>query len=190
MKKNIIVIGGYPGSGKSSVKSILAERLGYKAFSAGDFTRHLAEERGMTLEAFNEYVAEHGEEIDHLIDEEQKRIEAEDSEYIVDAHVGFHFIPSGFKVFLYTPIETSAKRIFNDKDAEIRIKSGDIMDSYEEALERTQKRVDNHKVRYQKHYGVDVYDEKHFDLVIDTSELTPPVVADMIEEAFNTWLKS
>lgn len=187
MKKDIIVLGGYPGSGKSTVRKILAEKLGYKSFSAGDFSRKLAQERGMTLEALNEYIATQGEELDHLIDEEQKRIEAEENEYVVDAHVGFHFIPSGFKVFLMIPIETSAKRIFEDRNAAIRVNSGDSMGSYEEALVRTKKRIENHKLRYKKHYGINVYDISQFDLVIDNSNMHAEEVAQEIIEAFGRW---
>ncbi len=187
MKKDIIVIGGYPGSGKSTVRKILAEKLGYKSFSAGDFSRQLAQERGMTLEELNEYIAKEGEELDHLIDEEQKRIEKEENEYVVDAHIGFHFIPSGFKVFLMIPIETSAKRIYEDRNASIRVKSGDSMASYEEALERTKKRIENHKLRYMKHYGINVYDVSQFDLVIDNSDMKAEEVAQEIIAAFNVW---
>jgi len=186
-KKDIIVLGGYPGSGKSTVRKILADKLGYKSFSAGDFSRKLAQTRGLTLEELNEYIVTEGEELDHLIDEEQKRIEREENEYVVDAHIGFYFIPSGFKVFLMTPIETSAKRIFEDRNATIRVNSGDSMQSYEEALERTKKRIDNHKLRYKKHYGINVYDISQFDLVIDNSDMEPEDVAGEIITAFNQW---
>ena len=186
-KKDIIVLGGYPGSGKSTVRKILAEKLGYQSFSAEDFSRKLAEDRGMSIEELNEYIATKGEELDHLIDEEQQRIEKEENEYVVDAHIGFHFIPSGFKVFLMIPIETSAERIFADRDAEVRVKSGDSMGSYEEALERTKKRIENHKMRYKKHYGINVYDVSQFDLVIDNSDMEAEEVATEIIAAFEKW---
>lgn len=187
VKKDIIVLGGYPGSGKSTVRKILADKLSYKSFSAGDFSRKLAQARGLTLEELNEYIVTEGEELDHLIDEEQKRIEREENRYVVDAHIGFHFIPSGFKVFLMIPIETSAKRIFEDRNASIRVNSGDSMQSYEEALERTKKRIENHKLRYKKHYGINVYDISQFDMVIDNSDMKPEEVAEDIITAFNQW---
>ena len=186
-KKDIIVIGGYPGSGKSTVKKILAEKLGYKSFSAGDFCRELAQKEGLSLEEFNDKIATSGENFDHIIDAEQKRIEAQENEYVVDAHIGFHFIPSGFKVFLMIPIETSAERIYNDREAEVRVNSGDSMQSYEEALERTKKRIENHKLRYKKHYDVNVYDVSQFDLVIDNSNMDAEEVAEEIIAAFNKW---
>jgi len=186
-KKDIIVLGGYPGSGKSTVKKILAEKLGYKSFSAGDFSRELAQKKGMSLEELNEYIVTEGEELDHLIDEEQQRIEKEENNYVVDAHIGFHFIPSGFKVFLMIPVETSAERIFNDREAPVRVNSGDSMQSYEESLERTKKRIENHKLRYKKHYGINVYDISQFDLIIDNSEMKAEAVAGVIIAAFNKW---
>jgi len=186
-KKDIIVLGGYPGSGKSTVKKILAEKLGYKSFSAGDFSRELAQKKGMSLEELNKYIVTEGEELDHLIDEEQQRIEKEENNYVVDAHIGFHFIPSGFKVFLMIPVETSAERIFNDREAPVRVNSGDSMQSYEESLERTKKRIENHKLRYKKHYGINVYDISQFDLIIDNSEMKAEAVAGEIIAAFNKW---
>jgi len=85
------------------------------------------------------------------------------------------------------PVETSAERIFNDREAPVRVNSGDSMQSYEESLERTKKRIENHKLRYKKHYGINVYDISQFDLIIDNSEMKAEAVAGEIIAAFNKW---
>ena len=189
VKKHIITLGGLPGSGKSTVRNELAEQLGYKSFYTGGYARELAEEHGITLEEFNEKVASDSS-LDELIDTEQKRISEEEDKYVVDAHIGFHFIPNSFKVFLTVPIEVSADRIFNDSDSRIRQRSGDLMSSYEEALVKTQKRIENHQYRYKKHYGIDVYDPAQFDLVIDTSNRTPDQVVEEILSRYIQWIKA
>lgn len=187
MKKHIIILGGYPGSGKSTVRTILAEKLGYKTFSTGDFARKLAIEMGMTLEAFNEMVAE-TKSFDEKIDAELMRIEAEEDNYVVDSHLAFHFIPSGFSVYLDISLQTSAERVFNDNKSDLRIKSGDVMETLEEALLRTEKRIKNHEERYLRHYEVDPYIPSQFDMTIDAERETQDVIAEQIVEAYEAWL--
>lgn len=186
-KKHIIILGGYPGSGKSTIKRLLAERLNYRTFSTGDFVRDLASSRGMTLEEFNEVIAQ-TKDIDLLIDDELERIEAEEDFYVVDSHLAFHFIPSGFSVYLDISLDESARRIFNDREAEMRIKSGDIMNTYEEAKHRTQKRIENHKERYHRHYGVDPYLPSQYSLVINSEAHTPEEIAEQIFYAYTEWI--
>jgi len=187
MKKQIITLGGLPGSGKSTTKRLLAERLNFTPFSTGDFVRTLAKERGMTLEEFNEVVAE-DKSLDELIDTEHQRIEKDADEMVIDSHLGFHFVPSAFHVYLHISPDTSAARVFNDRDSDIRKQSGDSMVTLEEARARTQKRIDNHLKRYQKHYGINPYDVSKYDLVINTEHTKPEEVADIIVKKFNEWL--
>ncbi len=186
-KKHIIILGGYPGSGKSTLRGILSERLGYKKFSTGDFMRSLAIERGMTLEAFNEVVAT-TKAFDEQTDAELLRIEREEDNYVVDSHLAFHFVPSGFSVFLDISLETAAHRIFGDKDSLIRIQSGDTMETLEEAFERTKKRIDNHEDRYMRHYGITPYDKSQYDFVLNAETETQVELADHIINAYEKWL--
>jgi cytidylate kinase len=188
-KKHIIVLGGLPGSGKSTTVGVIAERLGYDTFSTGDFTREMAIERGLTLEAFNEECARSGD-IDHTIDAELKKIEGSKDKMVVDSHLAFHFIPSSFKVFLDISFEQSGKRIFNDSTSAIRKRSGDTMETLEEAYERTQKRIENHKERYRRLYGLDPYDASQFDLIVDATRDTPEDIATMVIDAYNAWLNT
>jgi predicted cytidylate kinase len=188
-KKHIVTLGGPPGSGKSTVGRLLAEKLDYASFSTGNFARSIAIEQGLTLEVFNELVAEDGS-LDEKIDHEQQRIEAEGDRYIIDAHLGFYFVPSSFKVYLDITPEESAHRIFNDRDATLRKASGDTMATYEEALERTKKRTENHLARYKEHYGINPYDTTQYDLVIDSTSKQPAEIAEEILTAYNRWLEA
>ena len=127
-------------------------------------------------------------ELDLLIDAELERIEAEEDEYVIDSHLAFHFVPSGFSVFLNISLDVSAQRIFNDRERESRKKSGDIMDTLEEAKRRTKKRIDNHQERYMRHYGIDPYIPTQYDLSIETEHYAPEDIATAVEEAFRAWL--
>jgi predicted cytidylate kinase len=187
-KKHIITIGGLPGSGKSTAKAILAKELGWKTFSTGDFMRNMALQRGISFDEFNALIAK-DKTIDEAIDAEQIRIGKEENNYIIDAHIGFHFIPNSFKVFLTLPITISAQRIFNDSEKETRKSIGDTMASVTEAQTRIQVRIDNHNDRYMRHYNVSPYNTASYDLVIDTQSYPPEEVAQLIIEAYNTWLQ-
>ena len=48
----IVTIGGLPGSGKTTVAKILAEKLRLEYVNAGDIFRNLAAKKGLTLEEF------------------------------------------------------------------------------------------------------------------------------------------
>ncbi|MCX6741353.1 MAG: AAA family ATPase, partial [Candidatus Parcubacteria bacterium] len=45
----IITLSGKPGSGKTTVAKILAEKLGYKFYSTGDLRGQMAMKRGLTI---------------------------------------------------------------------------------------------------------------------------------------------
>lgn len=187
-KKHIVVLGGYPGSGKSTVKRLLAEQLGYKTFSTGDYVRELATKRGMTLEEFNEAIAQ-SKDMDLLIDAKLEHIEAEEDHYVIDSHLAFYFVPSGFSVYLDISLETSAERVYADRTATVRVKSGDSMTSLEEARERTHKRIENHRDRYWRHYGIDPYIPTQYNFVINSEILSPKLITEKIQTEFTQWLK-
>jgi predicted cytidylate kinase len=187
MKKRIITLGGLPGSGKSTVKRILAERLGYKMLSTGDFVREMAHARNLTLEELNELIIR-DKSLDEEIDARLIELEEHGDQYVVDSHLAFHFIPSGFSVLLSVSEETSAVRIFEDAHSPTRIKSGDTMQTLEEARERTRRRIANHVERYQEHYGVHPYKADAYDLCVDTEQCTPEEAAERIIAAYRAWL--
>ncbi|MDD4520279.1 MAG: hypothetical protein PHI50_05340, partial [Alphaproteobacteria bacterium] len=79
----------------------------------------------------------------------------------------------------------AAKRVFNDdtRKNETRL-------SLEETLLNLRKRRQSEVERFKKYYRVDIEDAAHFNLVIDTSFLSPEEVADKIITAFNAYKKA
>ncbi len=187
MKKHIISLGGLPGSGKSTVRGLLAMALGYQTTSTGDFMRSMALARGISFDDFNALIAT-DKSIDLEIDAKLQDIEATGDTMIIDSHLAFYFVPSSLKVFLNISLETSARRIYKDGDRESRKSVGDTMDSVEEAMQRIQARIDNHNDRYMRHYGISPYDQSQYDLVIETENQTPEAVTGQILQAYQIWL--
>jgi len=186
MKKDIISLGGLPGSGKSTVKALLAEEFGWSSFSTGDFMRQMALDRGVSFDEFNAQIA-NDKSIDEQIDAALIRIEQTENTLIIDSHLAFHFVPSSFKVFLNISLDVSAKRIFSDGEKETRKSVGDVMSSLEEAKARIKARIDNHNDRYMRFYSISPYDITKYDLVIDTENQTPAEVAALVSQGFNQW---
>ena len=188
MKKRIITLGGLPGSGKTTIRKMLAEQLGYKTFSTGEFVRNMAAENKVSLEEFNRHMVE-DRSIDIFIDEKLKGLNESDEAYIVDAHLAFHFIPNGFSAYLKISPEKAAERIFKDAHSAARIRSGEVMETLDAAKKHTDWRIQNNIERYEKLYGINPYDESQYDFCVDSENKEADKVASIIIEAYQKWLE-
>jgi predicted cytidylate kinase len=161
----VVTISGRPGSGKSVVASKVAQALNLRHVSAGDFMRQMAAERGMSILELSR-VAEEGDEIDREIDARTMRLAEQGGDFVMDARLGWHFIPDSIKVFLEVDPLVAAHRIF-----EARRRSEVENVTLEETQRAVQDRTESERRRYLDYYGVDYGDHANYDLVIDTSEL-------------------
>ena len=170
----IITIAGKPGSGKSTVASALAARLGLDHVSAGDFMREMAAERGVSVLEFSA-LAERDSAIDQAVDRRSRTLGQERDGFIIDARLAWHFIPHSVKVFLDVPVEVAAARIFNAQ----RGSEAENVD-LETTLANIERRTESEAQRYRDYYGIDSMDHANFDLVVDTAEMTVDEVVDAI----------
>jgi cytidylate kinase len=161
-----ITVSGRPGSGKSTVAKELAEKLGLRHFSSGQFQRDLAKEKGVSpLELAK--MAEKDPEIDKKTDSWVETIGEADDHFVMDSRLGFNFIPDSIKVFLDVTDDEAARRVFHDLRPEEKenISQG-------ATYEGIKKREESEKKRYQEYYGIDYTDPDNYDLVIDTTSIT------------------
>lgn len=173
----IITISGLPGSGKSTIGKMLAQKLGYKFYSMGDLRGKMAMDRGLTIDELNA-LGEKEDWTDRQADEYQEKLGKAEDNFIVDGRISFHFIPHSFKVFLDVDLKEAAKRVFaNQRPDEAQAKN------VEELASRMRARADQDDLRYKKYYGITFRDKKAFDLVIDTTDLTPAEILDRIWQA-------
>ena len=93
----IITISGSPGSGKSTVRDLLAQKLNLKRYSTGDFMRQLATKSGVSLEEFGK-MAQQDSSIDKQLDDRQVKLGREEDNFIIDGRLSFHFIPNSIKI--------------------------------------------------------------------------------------------
>ncbi|RJQ19435.1 hypothetical protein C4580_05150 [Candidatus Woesearchaeota archaeon] len=163
----IITITGKPGSGKSTVGKEVAKALGYRFFSAGDLRGEIAMRRGLTIDELNE-IGKKEAWTDKECDDLLKKMGKEEDNIVFDSRLAWHFIPKSFKVFLDVDLNVAAKRIFKDQRVD-EAKAG----SEKEMHDRIMARMNNDSERYGKWYKLDIFNLKQYDLVIDTSKMTP-----------------
>lgn len=187
-KSHIITLSGKPGAGKSSTADKVAELLEYSRHSSGEMVRAILKKKHMTLEEYNERAkSEH--ELDNYIDAELRKLR-EQKDIVVDARLGFYWIPESFKVYLNLDLEAATVRIFNDMKSNAERASEGGNQSIESVAASVQRRMENEHNRFKSLYGVDPYDTRNFDLVINTSQHTPQSVALAVVEAYREWLAS
>jgi CMP/dCMP kinase len=169
----IITLNGKSGSGKSSVAKELARRLGYKMYSAGEFWRKCAAEKGMDLSEFNK-LAEKDTSFDKKADDALKKLGKTEDNLVVESRLGFLFIPKSIKIFLDASDLVRAKRTTESGRAQESSKDLD------DALRKLRARDAGDRKRYLSLYKTDLFDKKHYDLVIDTSNNTVEQTTDMV----------
>ena len=172
----ILVIGGPPGSGKTTVAERWAATHRYILVSAGTKFRAMAKERGMGLEAFGR-AAEKDPSIDRALDrailEEIRAKQAAGANVVVDGRIQAHLLSKEripcLKVLIDAPLEVRARRIAG------REKKG-----VPEAKREIVAREESERIRYKAIYGIDLRDTSVFDFVIDSGEKTPDEIVAMI----------
>ena len=175
----IITIGGNPGSGKSTIGRMLAERLGVPFFSMGEMRRQYALDHGWTIGELNER-GEKDPNSDRLVDEYQSHLAARHSSFVLDSRLGYHFLPQSIKVYLRVSHENAAKRIYALRRA------SEQWSFVEAGAASLAEREQSDKRRYAMYYGLDPADLTQYDLVIDTNELTMAQVMDRVVAFFES----
>ena len=179
----IITITGDLGSGKSTVSKILIERLKYDYVYTGKIQREIANKYKMTTLELNQYAETHPE-IDEEIDATFRSLN-NSTDLIVDSRLAWFFIPKSFKLYLKTDIAVAARRISNDNK-----RNSEKYLSEEEAIKNIIARKASENKRYMELYGADCSDLSNFNLIVDSSFITPEDVADTVINAYQAWLTS
>src|SRR3989344_2153766 len=170
----IVTISGKAGSGKSTVAKLLAERLKLKHYSIGDLMRAMASEKKMCLIELNK-LAESDNTIDLELDEKLKELGKTNDNFVVDGRLTAFFIPkANVRVFLDTDDKVRAERILKDRRA--HEESKDIL----EMTAKIREREESEKKRYRQYYKMSYLDKKWYNLVIDTTNMSPNDVVEKI----------
>lgn len=183
-KRNIISLAGDLAAGKGTVSKILIKDLDYGIYRNGEYARKLARDMGLDITSFNAYLVDHPE-IDLQIEKSASEYAKDHDNFIIDARLGWYAVPESFKVYLRVDIDVAAQRAFND----LNRKSSESFATVEEQKVDMQKRFKMENERYWNLYHVRKEDMSNYDLVVDTTNLTPEEVAEEIKREYTKWLE-
>lgn len=175
----IISIAGDLGSGKSTTRKLLASTLNYDHIGAGDMFREMGAKRGLSIHEMNELVIKNPD-MDRKMDENIAKIAREKKNMIVDGHVLWHFLPESLKVFLEVNIDEATKRLFEEKRTSEKENK-----SIEDTKQGLIKRAKHEEKRYSSVYNLEYRNLDNFDIVINTTNLSPEEVVNKILEHIN-----
>jgi len=167
-----LAISGPPGSGKTTVCSLVAEKLGYKVVLVGQVFRQMALERKMDLVAFGK-LAEEDETIDRELDDRMVTIAKESGDIVIEGRLAGALLKN-MKVPVFAAYIDASEKVRAQRIAQREQKDPETVLREIQARERSERK------RYMAYYGIDPSDRQLYDLWIDSSELPPDNIADII----------
>lgn len=163
-----IAISGKSGCGNSTVSRLVARRLGYKLVN---YTFHsIAQEIGVDFDEMCE-LAEKDDKWDLYLDERQVEMAREGDTVLGSRLAVWVLDDADYRVYLDARLPVRAARIQKRE-------GGELSDIARKTTMRDQRDHD----RYLRLYGIDNNDFSFVDLVIDTEDLSPEQIADIIVE--------
>lgn len=164
-----ISIFGFAGTGKTTAGKLLAEKLGYNYVSTGNMFRAKASVLGITLQEL-EQKSELDESFDRELDKETEDFGKNNNNFVIESRLAWHFVPDSFKIMFDCDFDV---RIFRISDREHK--------DFEQVKMETLEREESIKERYKRYYGINCVDDKeNFDLIIDTTNITPETIVEIM----------
>ncbi len=180
----LITISGKAWSWKWTISKMLTKKLWYKYISVWNIKRELAKKMWISIEEFNILweKPENVKNFDLKYEEFQKNLSLNDN-ILLDSRLGFFCQPKAFKIYLDVDIDEAVNRIFSDK------RESEKYSSKTELKKKLIARNENDRKRFLNLYKIDYFDKKNFDLVINTTNLTPEKILEKIIIEFNNFKK-
>lgn len=175
----IITISGVPGSGKTSIASGLAKKMGWPYYDIGYLRRQKAKKIGLTLTEYNK-MGENDPKTDLEVDKYQKKLGEEKDNFIICGRTSWNFIPHSIKIFLDVEAEEGARRVWKELQKKNHRNEDNNLKSISDVIISHQKRRQSDIKRYKKYFNIDVFDRGNYDLVVNTTELDKKKVLDKI----------
>ncbi|MFQ6107854.1 MAG: (d)CMP kinase [Thermoplasmata archaeon] len=172
----IVTIGGKPGSGKTTVARMVAKKLGFELVCAGEIFRSQARKVGMDLDEYGRRALEDNDidrTLDSLIVDRVLSLSSKGLNVVADGRLtGQMLSKKGVKAF----------KVWIDADSRVRAErlSGRDGIGVEEASRGIKRREDVERKRYSSIYGIDIDDLSGYNLVVDSTNMTPSEVLERI----------
>ncbi len=169
-----ITISGLPGSGKTTAARIISEKLKIPFLSMGEIHGLVAKEMGITINKLME-LAKTDSRIHYEADKKTIEIGKTEKDFVIEAWIAYYFIPKSFKIFLHAKEKSTVGRIRKTNRPDEPIPK-----SEKETREQIKRRLRDTDEGFKKAYGISFMDKTNYNLVIDTTNIQPNDVVEII----------
>lgn len=167
-----ITLFGLGGSGTSTIAKLFCKKNNYTFMSSGNIFREMANDKKMDVYQFNKWAETHSQKVDFELDKKVEKFGQKNNNFIFESRLAWHFIPDSIKIKIFCEFEKRCQRIQKRDGGNIEI-----------IKEKNIKREKSELKRYKKCYKIENYsDDKHFDLIINSTNLTPQEIVNKIEK--------
>jgi len=163
----VVTVDGPSGAGKGTLAEHIAEVLNIEYYSAGDFFREIAQEKGMSVEELSEKA---GKEVDVEVDRRTLHKGLEE-DCVIESRIASRVLGdfSDLKIFCTADLEERAERISGDLENRETEEGGKTL---EEVKEKVRKRDEDNNRRYREYYDFNMNDKEVFDVIFDNTEMS------------------
>lgn len=170
-----ITISGPPGSGKTTACKLVADHLHLEVVVSGNIFRQMAKESSKSLADLGK-MCEEDPETDKKLDQRMVEIARSKDDIILEGRLTAHML---------TRNGIPALRVLMDADLDVRAARVAEREggTPEQRKHEIVVREDCEAKRYHAFYDIDIRDRKVYDLIVDTTYLTPDQVAEKIINA-------
>ena len=130
----------------------------------------MAKEKGITLNELDK-LGEESDFSDRPVEDYVEKLGKTEDNIVIESRTAFHFIPSSIKIFIDVSLEEGAKRIMSDEKSNLT-RNEHLYKNIEEAKKKIKERMESDEKRYKKYYGIEPYDPKNFDFVVDSTNIS------------------
>ena len=168
-----VTISGPPGSGTSTLVSMIAERRDWQSINGGDIFREEASRRGLTVEELSA-AAKEDLDVDRMLDSLlQERMSSSLCPEIVESRLCGWWAKMNsidcLRVWVAVSDDERARRIQKREGG-----------SFEDCLAKSIQRQADDKERYMELYGIDLDDTSPYNLVVDADDKDEDEVFDAV----------
>ncbi|MCM1214967.1 MAG: dephospho-CoA kinase [Lachnospiraceae bacterium] len=173
-----ITISGDIGAGKSTLGSMLADRLGFELVDCGQLYRELVAEKGNTV--LEQYRGS-GKTIDEQVDEAILDMCRDDVSRIYISRTAWHLVPNAVNIYLSVNPYIGARRVLNRKFA------GENFSDINEAVRLNRERQELEDKRYFELYSITREQQmKSVSIYVFVGEQSPAAVCNAIISAISS----
>jgi CMP/dCMP kinase len=167
----IITFNGDEGAGKTTIGKKVAQEIGFNYYYTGQIFRDMAEKKGLTTVEYLK-LGETDPSIDKEVDDYVIELAKKEDNFLIDSRMAWHFIPDSLKIYLKVDELAGVKRIFEQLQKDNTRNEIRSARSLETVLEKIRERKETDNKRYLQYYGVNIHEEKNYDFVLDTTNLS------------------